>query len=408
MRNRARLLAALALMLLCCTAALAGETGKAQDKGFFIKDGDFTLETEFVLHFRADYLEDQFDFNGSAFDGSSNTTIDPKLDFRTRHARANFGGQAFFPWLTWKIQTEFGGGQARIRDAWIQTKSSDHNVWKFGQFKSPFDIFKLAGDEVQNLAERPDGTNFLWPRNRDIGVMYSGRTEDKRVSWAIAFQNGNGDNQPENDNDQFMTTVRLELQNEGGFVYKLSAIDHPESVQWVAGIAFMQNPQGGLTGDDGSDDCILGADKVCKFTTVDRDAWELFGAVRGGRWQGTGTYQKWNLQDARLDENGDLDDEQFEFWDVDFGYFVSEKDEIVGRYGQWEFKKVAFDELGDASRDSADEWRLGYTHYWNGNNLKFTVDYGQSVATSDVKILGASGTEKLTTKGLRFLLGFVL
>lgn len=385
--------------------AWAGEAGKAEDKGFFVKDGDFTLETEFWVHMRADYLQSKYDFSGELFSGFENTEIDPKLEFRIKHARAIFGGKAFFPWLSWKLQTDFGKGQSRIRDAWVQIETSPKNGWRIGQFKSPFDIYKLTSASYGNFTERPGGTEFLWPRNRDVGVMYYGSTENKRFNWKAAVQNGNGDNQPENDNNKFMTTVRVEFQNEGGYAYKMTAIDHPDKLNYTVGLALMRNPQGSLSGNV-TGDCELGVDDKCTFSTVDRTAAELFGAVRGKRWQATTSLQMWTFEDGRLDQDGTLSDADFRYWNLDFGFFVSERDELLARIGQWEFSDAAYDGDGGSVTDSNDEWRVGYSHYFSGNNFKFTVDYGQWTASDDVDYLGASGTQDLTTEGLRFLLAF--
>lgn len=385
--------------------ALAGEAGKAEDKGFYLKDGDFTLETEFWVHMRADYLKTNYDFSGDAFSGLVNTEIDPKLEFRIKHARAIFGGKAFFPWLSWKLQTDFGKGQSRIRDAWVQVETAPKNGWRIGQFKAPFDIYKLTPAAYGNFAERPEGTEFLWPRTRDVGVMYYGSTETKRFNWKAAVQNGNGDNQNENDNNKFMLSARAEFQSEGGYEYKMSAIDHPDKLEYTVGLALMSNPQGNLIGNV-TQDCVLGTDDKCTYRTVDRTAIELFGALRGKRWQATTSLQLWNFEDGRLDPDGKLTDADFRYWNVDVGFFVSERDEILARVGQWEFTDPSYDNEGDTVNESSEEWRVGYSHYFLGNHFKFTVDYGQATDSTDVEFSGAGGTQDLSTEGLRFLLAF--
>jgi hypothetical protein len=389
-------------------AAAYGEAGKGENKGWYIKDGDFSLQTEFALQTGFNYLEDNFEFTGELFDGAVDTEVDPKLDFRVKLARANFSGTAFFPWLSWKLQTEFASGSPRLRDAWIQIRKSDRNGWQFGQFKSPFDIYKLTPASYNTFIERPDGTRLLWERTRDIGVMYIGNTADRRVNWAVALQNGNGDNRDGNDNDKFMTTVRFEVQNEGGYEYRASAVDHPASLQYTAGVAWMQNPQGGLEGAQTVGGCVVGTDFKCDYKTVDRDALEAFLALRGGRWQLTSSIQRWNFEDGVTDENGDPKDSDLDYFNLDFGFFVSDRDELIGRWGVWEFKQFSFDSLGEGDRQEGDEWRVGYVHYFSGHNLKLGLDYGSSTVSTELEIAGSTGEEQARTEGLRFLLSFLI
>lgn len=383
----------------------AGEAGKAEGSGFTITDGDFSLETKFMVQLRSDWLSEQYDFAGELFAGAADTEIDPKFDTRLQNARVIFGGKAFLPWVSWRIETDFGRGQSRIRDAYVQLKTSHKYGFRIGQFKSPFDIYKLYSDTALSLPERPDGTNLLWPDSRDVGVMYYGSTENESVKWTLAVQNGNGANKDSNENDAFMTTARLAFENEGGFSNQATAISHPAKLEHSFGIGWMRNPQGSLQAESGGS-CNLGVSPKCVFETVDRTAFELFGALRGSRWQGTVSLQRWTFEDGRFTDDGELDDADFRYWNLDFGYFVSDNDELLVRYGQWEFTDPTFDQFGDAASQESDEWRVGYTRYFSGNGFKFSVDYGSSTLTDDLTIDGADGSQDLTSEGLRLLLAF--
>lgn len=121
----------------------------------------------------------------------------------------------------------------------IDMRFSGVNNWKFGQFNYPFDIFQMMSDKTLMFVERPAGTEgsdliqddgFFRPLNksRDIGVMYYGYSENKRFNWAVSVMNGNGVNQMENENNKFRMGLRFEVQNEGGFKYTMTAVDHPD------------------------------------------------------------------------------------------------------------------------------------------------------------------------------------
>ncbi|MBP7149672.1 MAG: hypothetical protein KBD01_19265 [Acidobacteria bacterium] len=413
--------------LLCLALAaptFAGEAGRSEDGNFFIREGDFTLNTELRLQIKASYEEEEFDLSGPLYSDFVDTSEDPTTDFSVRRGRIAFFGQAFAPWLRYKIEADFGDGKSRLTDAYVEMKFANASNWRFGQFKQPFDFFQLMSSKYFQFVERPVGTDLLSPA-RDIGVMYYGSTASKRYNWSVALQNGNGPNHAGNDNDEFRLAARFEMQNEGGFKYMETAANHPEKLEWTVGLAYQSNPQGELVGNRAVDeddeppfDCEIGISQTCDFENRDQTAYELFGAVRGRNWQFNGTYQMWSFEDDAFKPfgNGDLADRDLTYFNVQFGFFVAPKWEIAARYATWENDDpldVTPADLADfpgelVSDVKSEEWRLGTNYYFSKHNFKLMVDYGEEKETFDDEFFGQRGKTEDTISGLRAMLAFFI
>lgn len=431
------------LICLVPVAALAGEAGKGEKGGFFIKDGDFSLNMEFRVQFKADYLKDQVNWDGYLYEGLADTEYDPKANFLMRRVRAAFSGTAFAPWLNYKLEVDYGRGKTALTDAFLDMRFSGANNWKFGQFNYPFDIFQMISDKTLMFVERPAGTEgseliedggFFWPLNksRDIGVMYYGYSEGKRFNWFASVMNGNGVNNLSNDNNKFRMGLRFEVQNEGGFKYVGTAADHPSKLEYTAGIAFQKNPRGSAmsssnpTGlDDGGNptfDCILGVSEECRWETEDVRAYELFGALRGKNFQITGTFQSWTYADGVFDQFGAVDDRKFNYWVLQGGYFVTPKLELALHYSQLKDTDPYYDFLEVEEKFQAQqefipvrtenkftEWRLGINYYFFKNNLKLNFDWGQEKlkVSDEVSEIG-NGELEFKNSGPRLMLSFLI
>ncbi|UCF69438.1 MAG: hypothetical protein JSV80_09250 [Acidobacteriota bacterium] len=436
--------AVIGVLALSTVVAMAGEAGKGSE-GFFISDDDglFTLNAEFLLQLQGTYLEEEVALAGDLYSGSANTDLDPRSDFLVRRARAAFFGSAFSPWLHFRFELESSTDHDSLEllDAYIAMEFSEANNWKFGQFRTPFDLFEMIESKYQMFVERPVGTagidfradglsdiHALAP-SRDIGLMYSGHTKSERIHWKIAVQNGNGRNQTSNDNNDFMTTLRLEFQNEGGFSYKATAAHHPERTEYTFGAAVtgnsVNNPMfgDGLIDLEFGGECFVGVSRSCGYVTADNDALEVFGALRTRAFQINASWQAWTFEQQALNASGTLTDLDQTYWNVDFGGFVSDKRELAGRYGVIEFDDpVDITHMpGAADLKLTDrevsEWRAGVNHYFSEHNFKLMIDYGEvTVEDDELLIIEDSpldattelGKREETSSGLRVMLAFFI
>jgi phosphate-selective porin len=406
-------------------AALAGEAGKDDKQGFAIKEGDFSLQTEFWLQGKVDYLSEEIEFSGDLWDviGASDTEIDPKADWSVRRARAIFYGTAFKPWLHWRLEGEYGLGQTRVLDAYLAAKVSAPVNVMLGQFKSPFDLYQLFRDRDLMFVEKPVMTDEFAP-GRDVGVMYFGSAADRRFNWRVAVQNGDGINTTNSD-DSLLTTLRFEVQNKGGFDYQESAFNRPDALQWTAGISWLATGSGTLTDDntnagDNDGSCTPGVDEKCGYQSVDQDAVELFAAVRGNRWQANLSYQLWSFERGRIDDRNQPVDLDIDAWTAEFGIFVCDNWELALRYGLIEDQDEDFffdPEVPLAppviSEREDSEWRFGVNRYFLENNLKLQVDFGEygfefkdRLELGPGDVLTGENTGKV--RGLRALLSFFI
>ena len=158
--------------------------------------------------------------------------------FRLRRARINVTGD-FADNFDFKLEGEFEQGDVglTIRDATGKTLGSNATRtvfggldlfinWhefpefqvKIGQYKAPFGLEQLSADPKLFTAERSEVTSALTPE-RQVGIQIWGKPftnalpeqQDLLTYWVGLF-NGNGRNITVNDNNEYMTAARIELQ----------------------------------------------------------------------------------------------------------------------------------------------------------------------------------------------------
>lgn len=132
-----------------------------------------------------------------------------------RRARVTVKG-AFAENFEFTLQPDFGnnsiaantGYRAGLADAYIAwTKHEAANV-QIGQFKSAFGYEQLLADTKTATVER-SLPNDLLTVSRQMGVAVLGTLAGKRISYNVGAYNGNGVNNGNNDNDQFMYAARV-------------------------------------------------------------------------------------------------------------------------------------------------------------------------------------------------------
>jgi hypothetical protein len=148
-------------------------------------------------------------------------------DFFIRRARmiAEVGINDF---LSGRVQTDFAGGGAALKDAYVTLDFSDAFALTFGQFKRSFDVFELASSTDLSLIER-DGrveglsactgvgsicsysrfTEALGYSDRDLGVRISGGSG--ALAYQASFTNGAGADAPD-ENDSKSASGRVTYQ----------------------------------------------------------------------------------------------------------------------------------------------------------------------------------------------------
>ncbi len=441
MRVTGRAAAVICLVAACHVAAVAAESS-LPFKSFKIEEGNYSLNLGIQLQLRGLYRSQDFSFDGPLYDGVEDTAIDWGADFMVRRARIALYGGAFAPWFKYKLEADFGGGRVRATDLYLDLDFNDVNRWRVGQFKQPFDTFQIMSSKGLMFVERSMATsfiqflavkagdsptsdaiyNFISAENRDIGVMYSGRTKSRRFQWFGMVGNGNGANQSLNDDDTFMLVGRLEFQNEGGFAYNETAIDHPDELQYMVSLAYEYNPKSELVGDAPTGErrrekngdrypCEIGTSGNCAYESRQRNYVQLFGALRGRIFQVNGAYYLAQLDDAAADRKGEPASLDLDAWVIEGGVFVTPKWEIAGRYDQVAFKDAVDITFGDGtliSDRNLKEWRLGTNYYFYRNNLKVLFDVGSVTDSFEDNSPEGHGRTEHTVDSLRAMLAFYL
>jgi phosphate-selective porin OprO and OprP len=173
----------------------------------------------------------------SAFEGRfASGAVDDR--FRLRRMRINVTGD-FAEQFDFKLEGEFAQSDLglTIRDATGRTLASNStrtnfgglDLWanwhrysefqiKVGQYKAPFGLEQISPDPKLATAERSQVTSALTPE-RQIGVEIWGKPfatlfpeQKDLVTYYAGIFNGNGRNITVNDNDEYMSVGRIEVQ----------------------------------------------------------------------------------------------------------------------------------------------------------------------------------------------------
>lgn len=132
-----------------------------------------------------------------------------------RRARVTVKG-AFAENFEFTLQPDFGnnsiaantGYRAGLADAFLAWTKYEAATVQIGQFKSAFGYEQLLADTKTPMVER-SLPNDLLTVSRQMGVAVLGTLADKRITYNLGAYNGNGVNNGNNDNDQFMYAARV-------------------------------------------------------------------------------------------------------------------------------------------------------------------------------------------------------
>jgi phosphate-selective porin OprO/OprP len=143
-------------------------------KGFFIESADKQSRMKFDGRFHGDfkrYLGDQPDH----------------ASFFVRRARLCVSGTVYKDY-DFRLEPEFGKGDPRLNDGFMNIRHFPQAQLMFGQFKIPFSMEELHSDNWIDFIER-SVANKLAP-SRDVGVMLHGGIQDELLYYQLGLFNG--------------------------------------------------------------------------------------------------------------------------------------------------------------------------------------------------------------------------
>jgi phosphate-selective porin len=277
--------------------------------------------------------------------------------FFIRRARLNATG-SFADDFSFKIEGDFGNNSVGGRSGYSAQMTDGYVTWshypaaslRAGQFKSPFGYEQLLSDTKVQTVERSLPNDRL-TISRQIGVGLFGDIVPKRFAYSTGIFNGNGVNNGDNDNDDFLYVGRV-----SGTI--LSGGKDDGKFQLDAGLnAFTMDTTGTVAQRDG-----LGAD--LQFT-----------------WGKATINAEWLRNDFTSSTGVESDSDG---WAL-LGTWMFDKHWLVMA------RVENFDPSSLAANDATDSWTLGGAYLINGDNLKLTLNYMQGTVgngDSNSRILG--------------------
>ena len=279
----------------------------------------------------------QIQWEGGGAPDSRYTGINDRI--LLRRARLTFKG-SFAENFDFTLQSDFGnnsignvsGYRAQLTDAFIAWNKYEFATVQIGQFKTPFGYEQLLPDTKTLTVER-SLPNDLLTLGRQIGIGVSGAALEKKISYSVGFFNGNGVNNGNNDNDQFLYAGRVAAQ------------------LWTHGTDKLSVGINGLSSKD-----------TGTFTGY-RTAWGVDGQATFGRLDLSAEYLRMSLNRATGA------DSVADGWNVMAAYYVVPKSlQILARY-------EVYDPNNQIYGDASDAWILGLNYYIKGDDLKLSLNY---------------------------------
>jgi phosphate-selective porin OprO/OprP len=211
------------------------------DDMFYLRSADKRFSLRFTGQLQADYRD--------YLDSGDTQDID---QFLVRRAR--FGLESvLFKNYEFRFLTEFGQGQIRLVDGYLNVHYWDAVQWEFGKFKQPFSYEQLAQDRFTPFMER-SMIDQLVPA-RDVGAMIHGQNLFNGIlDYGLSASNGeqNGDSDTNGAKDiTGRVAVRPFAWQKGGFLERLqlacsinagnqSEAINPSTLRTPASVPFFQ------------------------------------------------------------------------------------------------------------------------------------------------------------------------
>lgn len=294
------------------------------------------------------------------------TLTDPEVgdsvgSFRIRRFHTIFEGTVYKDWkgliqVNWtgatvvNDVTQSGTTVTRTRtqgpvldDAIIQwAKHPLATVW-VGQGKVFFGRQELTSDTKQSFVDRT-AVSERFAAKRDQGIALTGLSKDKQFEYEIGIYNGNGVNQPTNDNKEYATGGRVVWAPLGEYKLEDSSFDYPSTARLAIGGGFFKNTLG--TGNSEAD-------------------LSRYGAELGFRIQGFSLISEYFTENRDPRVGAELDTDGYY---AQAAYLLpNKKIEFAGRYG------VISPDV--ATNQDQKETGVAASFYWDKHTHKLQGDY---------------------------------
>jgi phosphate-selective porin OprO/OprP len=355
---------ATALLLCCCSTLWAAEGGGpildfAAGKGFSLKsaDGDFDLNLGGRLQTRYTYYnyDSSLDYDGKAPGVQDTPTLS---NFTVERFRVWFKGKAFKEWK-YEFQADFGKGGAKLKDGYLQWSRRKQAAFTFGQFKTRFDRSEYTSSGKQMFVDRSLAAS-AFGIGRDIGVMFSGDSENMHFQYNLGAYNGEGEGGA-NPNDGHLFVGRISFNPNGNFGVSEVDINKSDTHLWFVDLAAAWHM-----------DAWTDSSKDGKIQDAELNDVRRYAIGAGYRYAGLYTTAEYYARNTDFGASGvpDLDEHG---WYAQAGYMLKPKVWSVGA-------RYAYVEPNDDVDDNEkSEITLGVNRFFYeaGHNFKLTGDVSQ-------------------------------
>ena len=327
------------------------KTEKGTGLTFQTADKNYKLRMRLRGQFLANYINPDGDGNEG-------------LGFRVRRLRATWDGNAFAPWMKYKVEYDFRR-TGELKDMKLSFAKNKAFVPTMGQYKVPFNREVLNSSSVLQVVDRSIITDYF-EYDRDIGAGVYGLLGDGMIRYDLGVFQGEGMNQKNDKGDTGMLWAgRVQAALIGGDAKKVKENFAKKPTLMVGAAIAGIDVEGGSDSNIGipSGERVLEDGKVTSFTADIN--------YRGPRFNLTGEYiGRWvNPDDAGVATAYDYG------FRVQGGFFVvPKKVEFASRYAMVTFD----DDVAGVDGDLDNVWTFtqGLNYYLSGNHKwKVQLDY---------------------------------
>ena len=326
------------------------KTEKGTGLTFQTADKNYKLRMRLRGQFLANYINPDGDDNEG-------------LGFRVRRLRAIWDGNAFAPWMKYKVEYDFSR-DGELKDMELLFAKNKAFVPTMGQYKVPFNREVLNSSSALQVIDRSIITDYF-EYDRDIGAGVYGLLGGGMIRYDFGVFQGEGTNQKSDKGDTGMLWAgRVQAALIGGKAKKVKENFAKKPTLMVGAAIAGIDVEGGGDSNIGipSGERVLEDGKVTSFTADIN--------YRDPRFNLTGEYiGRWvNPDDVGV---GTAYDYGFR---VQGGFFlVPKKVELASRYAM-----VTFDDVAGVDGDLDNVWTFtqGFNYYLSGNHKwKVQFDY---------------------------------
>ncbi len=328
------------------------KTKKGTGLTFQTADKNYKMRMRLRGQFLANYINPDGDDNEG-------------LGFRVRRLRVTWDGNAFAPWMKYKVQYDFGR-TGELKDMKLSFAKNKAFVPTMGQYKVPFNREVLNSSSALQVVGRSIITDYF-EYDRDIGGGAYGFLGGGMIRYDFGLFQGEGTNTKNDKGDTGMLWAgRVQAAVIGGKAKKVRE-NFAKRPTLMVGVAVA-----GIDVEDGSDGNIgiPSGERALENGTVTSLTADI--NYRDPRFNLTGEYiGRW----ANPDDGG-VETAYDQGFRVQGGFFVIPKRiEIASRYAMVTFDTDA-NVLGGNDLDNVWTFTQGLNYYLSGNHKwKIQLDY---------------------------------